>query len=227
MLSNNLETDLRSDLFHKFKLPYDHVEEAMLRLNGTIVTYQGRPILVHQVDRHPDDPRDFRLGCQSAGASILDYISYSDPLLDCRAIKSGYITRQGETMWLERLPSRVFQQGINGRNTLMTNVGGSRNIGVGSFTSLLKPLSERFIVPWNETWQRLFQRETIRNLRLSDDIAVSFNNNSEELEVYYRQRFLGTIKDNYTFVDEMDGECPWIRANLAKSDLQVRVKETS
>ncbi len=220
MLGEKHDEDPRFELFHKFKLPYDHAEEAQLRLNGTILLYRCEPILIHGVEMAAM-PNDYFLTYSTAfRPRELNRVLYSDPELDCRTIKSCYINKQGQVVWLERIPSRVFQQGLNSRNAAVFNLGGTRNLGY-QIQTLLRPLSERFVIPWNETWKKLFDREAINSLRLSDELAIE-KNNSDELILYRKQRRLGTIEDDYILADEADMDCPWIQAETEKVSLKMR-----
>ncbi len=123
-------------------LPYDNVENAAQHLQGCVVMYDDRPHYVREVYRQTNGKRDI-MAILSAMPRMRDeiHVPIFDPLFDAKCLgqRLGYVNFGDTigTLWLSRIPSRQYKQGLIRQNVLVTMGGGRRDPGV-RFDTLLQ-----------------------------------------------------------------------------------------
>lgn len=198
-----------------FKILYDTVEEARLRLTQTILMLKGRPFLVDLAGGSND--KILLVVSDSAGKK--HKILLND-IPDFRACPPRYITYDSHAYYLCRIPARVSQQGMTSNNTYAKMVG-TANLGPVNRHSLLKSLEDKKVLPWNETVDGLLRDGHVRDLRLSTEVSVY--RNKAKLFVEYRGRDVGPLKEDTVTPDfSDDGHCRWITRAMTDVSLKVR-----
>ena len=94
---------------------YESLRDASFRLDGTIVFYKNRYIVVE--------------GCKSVSSKLClvgggNTIPLTSKDLKMRCIPTGYVSVNGVLMFLSRRPTRRFRQGLRSDNTKVYDVGG-------------------------------------------------------------------------------------------------------
>ena len=186
-----------------FKILYDTMEEARLRLASTVVLIRSKPFLVELVGGN--DKKVMLLLADSAGKH--HKIPLAD-IPDLRSAQPRYITHDNHAYYLCRTPARVYQQGMNGHNTY-GKLCGSTSMSNLERRTLLNALEDKKTLSWNETLDSLIRDGHFRDVRLSSEVSVY--RHKARVIAEYKGRDLGHIKDDrviYNFQD--DHGCPWI-----------------
>lgn len=107
---------------------YETLEEAEMRLNGTVVLYDGEPVYVNRIaTAAPGDPKQdiFRVYArplpldkkeEGKGEEFRKFISSKK--FDLSTFKMGFMNRNGKIYYCSRAPKRQYKQGIS-TNTLV------------------------------------------------------------------------------------------------------------
>lgn len=119
----------------KFTMPYDLVEEIELRLLGTIIQYDGKPVYVAGVKALGDSKFTLTL-YRSRNDKFEAVYGGEDDAFDLAPFEPGYATVMGTAYWVFRIARRMYQQGGNDRNTHFKNVGEYRGFGQGGWNLL-------------------------------------------------------------------------------------------
>lgn len=198
-----------------FKLNYQTYQEIRLRLNNTVIGIKGNPFHVKRVIQKD---KDFLLILDDG--SKLQKINYKD-VPDLRSIPPLYIKHGSRTGWLCRLPSRVYQQGLNRHNTVLYEPDCGRFASTMEVKPTLYGIQNREDRKWTESIASLFKGEELSTLRLNDDVAVKKNN--DKIICCYRGRSLGEIKENVVIVDDSDDLLQgWIETAVQAAGLELR-----
>ena len=108
---------------------YETLEEAEMRLNGTVVLYDGEPVYITRVAKAgPDDGKAdvFRVYAQplpykpNGGLEDGAFRKFiSSKKFDLSTFKMGFMNYKGEAIYCSRKPARQYKQGIS-NNTFVT-----------------------------------------------------------------------------------------------------------
>lgn len=95
-------------------IPYDVVEQVNMRLVGSTILVQNEPAEV--------------IACRKVGKTmfiqvaylpkktVVDELDLTDPQVNIREFKLGYVNYMNEALYLSRIPARQQVQGLCGRN---------------------------------------------------------------------------------------------------------------
>lgn len=109
---------------------YESVEEANMRLSGTVVKYDGEPVYISRVtEANPGDPKGdvFRVYARPlpVGRAVEDENEFrkfiSSKRFDLSTIKTGFMNKDGTTYFLSRAPARQYKQGLSGNSLNVVN----------------------------------------------------------------------------------------------------------
>lgn len=91
-------------------IPYDPAT-ANFRLSGTIIRFDGEPVLIDHVDTD-----ELSVCFQKAFSSVLCKESISSPLFDVSAFTPGYVNFQHTACFVSRMHARQYRQGMSVSN---------------------------------------------------------------------------------------------------------------
>lgn len=126
-----------------FSMPYDTLEEIQMRLNGTVVLFDGEPVLIVAVKAKGNKKGEFNLhfkGYNDAAGRVHTYPSEKWDLYVPISLYTHF--GSGEmAYWVSRRTERQYQQGANQKNTTYTRVGSDRPQGLHP-SSILQALAK-------------------------------------------------------------------------------------
>lgn len=110
---------------------YETAEEVQIRLQGTIVLYDGSPVYISRVNipEAGDDDKIARvwfypLPLVGGGNETRKFLSSRK--FDLAPFKMGYMNRGGQAYFLSRAPLRQYQQGLNAKVLIIQTIKGQK-----------------------------------------------------------------------------------------------------
>ena len=212
-----LEKTNRYRYLKPFHLDYQSLEEARLRLAGTLVDIHGHPFYIRQVYQKK---KEYVLLVNDEDGNQLGLIY--DKGVNLRSISPSYFNYRETTLYLKRTPGPVYKQGLSRDNVQITEVGKASPGGFfRDVSELVYPLKHRKIVKFSEEIPKLWETLPQASARLNDNIAIF--KKSARILVEYKGRPLGRLNDNeLKLLDPDDGTHPWIINDLNEVNLTAR-----
>lgn len=162
------------------------VEQLQLRLAGTIIEFDGRPVQVSRVNQNGS----LELILLPGGRDNI-VVPSNDPRFNIRDFKLGYVNCHNTAGYLTRVPARQQRQGLTNANTVFDE-DFRRFVG--------RPLSEisrrpEFTDMWRNTYpkfadvvNRLNANPDLRKMAFSRRFALSKDRELGFFELHYRGR---------------------------------------
>ena len=190
------------------KVDYETVEEAKMRLVGTIVRYDGQPVYITAVSSVNDtaegggkdifrvyaNPLPLTRDAARGQEQFRKYISSKK--FDLSPVKLGFINQGGRAIFVTRSTARQNQQGLNEANCLLTSLDGLPSM---SWSKLIYDVS--FLDGINGKYPSI--QEALRRLRgldksvaVSRDVALSMDEEIDLITVHYRDKRVGFCADD-------------------------------
>ena len=155
---------------------YDNQADANRYLAGSVVYWDGQPIYVGEVYT------DYETGVLMVQAFKMPYdgqdqvkVPLHDPRFNPFKFKTGYVnTRDGEAVYLRRVPARIQLQGLCNNNTVVTSRDGGRGYQIRSLlrdpglTDTLKGVYPTL----EEVKDKLARDVRVTSMAFSRDLAV-------------------------------------------------------
>jgi hypothetical protein len=195
-------------------VPYETVEEAEMRLSGTVVLYDGEPVYVTKVAHaKAGDPNGdiFRVYARPLPykPNLEDKINadgqdvfrkfISSRKFDMATIKMGFLNTGKGLLYCSRKPSRQFKQGLSNNTLVATPV--TANVRAANMAGLL-PLKEfaamlkREYPSYAATLLKMQKDETVIGMAFHPHFAVVRDAHIPELlYLYHKQDKVGLIQD--------------------------------
>jgi hypothetical protein len=114
---------------------YETTKEVKFRLEGTVVLYDGAPVLISRVNIPDDEDKKeiarvffYELpygGRENGGKETRKYLSSKK--FDLAPFKMGYFNHGGEAICASRVPIRQNQQGLSANTCSLTNIRGNKS----------------------------------------------------------------------------------------------------
>jgi hypothetical protein len=194
----------RDKVLLPFRINYETVEEAQMRLLGTIICVNQEPMYVAS------------LSGLAAGISLMlndakgnSFRVFLHQIENLRSPEPGYINWHGRVYWVARKPARIYKQGLDNKNTNLFHITRGRE-GFDSISDLLPGLASREIQQWDAV-APLYQKQVIGQSRLSTSVA-SYSAHGQ-IAIVYKQRTLGYVNDEKLSLSA-DDKRPWITKEL-------------
>lgn len=199
-----------------FKLPYQKLDEIQLRLNKTMITVKGNPFYIRSIKQAHGDFYLNMVDCDGKAWRS----KYKD-IPDLRSPPPLFITHEGATGWLQRIPERVYQQGLNRSNTIIRGLHSDGLVANFHPEKMCKTLASRTTRKWDNSLASLMQETAVKAVRLSDSVAAG--RHGSHLMAYYKGRTLGAIKDDEVLLqDEDDLLQDWIVKDARDAGFRLR-----
>lgn len=133
---------------------YETAEEIKFRLEGTVVLYDGAPVLINRVsipgaEDRKEIARVFFYNLPFMGKLLVNKYGdiaenpqhetrkyLSSKKFDLAPFKMGYFNHGGEATFVSRIPNRQNKQGMNAGTCSLTNINGKRSDTV-NFNTLI------------------------------------------------------------------------------------------
>jgi hypothetical protein len=214
-------------------MPYDTIEEIDMRLHGTIIRYDGKPVFVGSIKPLAGGKFGMTLWLDQHNSFEVIY-DPEDPKLDLSPFEPGYSLIAGSVYWIYRIAKRMYQQGGNDRNTHAKPVGEYRGFGQGGW-NLLAAYS---VAPVNKSIDAGLYRSLIAGYLaytkptniLNNHVAVGVKLDKEDkpcVFVEYKGNEVGFLRidaDDSIYV-ETDNESlsfnPWCVGKLHQAGIRV------
>jgi hypothetical protein len=184
-------------------MKYDNVNDAQMRLGGTVIRYNGKPVYVIDVG-DKKDPETFDtyiyLNITFPIDGVVDQVLIDDPLLDFSPVPVGYVNYNGGSAYVHRVPIRKWKQGLHRDNL---NVEWDTYNGLGEDADILVTSSlARSILNEYPAFD-----EAIERVRSKRDKSCAFNRKFSLVRsdigllwLYYKGEQVGWIEGEQTFV---------------------------
>lgn len=189
-----------------FKLDFDCVQDARMRLQGGLIFAGSSPYVVSDVYKYKDDFLLLVTDIEDRSYKLF----YSNPAIDLRAPEPQYIRGEGKALFFQRPPAKQQHQSLRYETIWTKQVGTSNRNNIGP-QDLIRGLT-REDMPWDEKLSHLAKMGVFTSIRLSKDIAFYQRNGTVFAE--YRGRHLGVVDDNAISVDAEDYDKPWIARDV-------------
>lgn len=203
-------------------LQYDTVEQAQMRLQGSIITYKDRAVLVHAaqpnaaggIDLYLDTYPVHTAGGNKSKKSERLHVDQTDPNLNYRLFRLGYVNDEAtrSAHYLSRAGRRQQVQGIAPGTLLGVPQRDATFIYRAGFEDML---FDRYPTP-KEAVQRLNHAdEPWVKVGISRDFAVGVDADFKKLQkLFYRDIAVGvtmgesafSLADDYKFLAEVTKE---------------------
>lgn len=171
---------------------YETLEEIKMRLESSVVLYDGAPVYITRVAApEADDKKEisrvfFReLPYEPDGRDIRKFLSSRK--FDLNIPNLGYINHRGRALYLTRAPVRQYSQGLCNKNTTVMELGGRRSewsfndiIRGDGLANLLKGSYPSF----KEAGEIL--NEKTQSVAISKSFAVNIDNDLDVLMMSYK-----------------------------------------
>lgn len=208
-----------------FKLNYTSAEEITRRLLGSVIVVNGSPYYVTEIQGE----QDFILALQNG-----DGVTKAFPFAKVSSLRScppGYVNfNEGNyhgAYWLYRRPSSPadrhgdYSQGVTQRNSFLRRTGAkghNNHHNLPNLTHVVRALSNRSVLPWQNIMGDLLAKGVLGPTRLNNQVAVYYDDKNVNVE--YKNRFLGVLNDKTVTLSDEDIETPWIIRELKSVGLQ-------
>lgn len=204
----------------KFKLAFDTLRDAHLRLLGTMIFVGRVPVIVSDIITMTA-ANDFLLLVQDFQGKTYK-VRYNDPGVDLRSIEPRYVSYGATSGFLYREPRRQQKQGMHRENVKLKQIGGSETHS-WDVANVMAAIVENDLLPWSSMYENLLVRaKAMPSLRLSNKLAVYFSHSEKGLAAEYNGRFLGNMKEDTILVSEDDYNRPWINTAVKQVNCQIR-----
>lgn len=199
-----------------FKLNYETIDEARRRLHQTVILIKGNPFYVDDVGQKDGK---FKLKLLEATDGVHVQIKLED-VPDLRSAAPVYLTTPLGIRFLERFPERVYQQGLNQRNTRFRHIATEQTnrFDITMFCRAVKSKKDRV---WSKPMADFFDDGTLSEIRLTDRVAV-FHRGTDNHACYRGRRLGKIVEDEVLLLDEDDSIQPWVIADAKKAGLKLR-----
>jgi hypothetical protein len=215
-LTINLAEDfMERNLLPPFKIDYETYEEAVMRLQQTVILLGNTPYFVYRVNNVRNKNWKLILEDVNNERRVLAI----SKLKNTRSARPGYVTYEGRVAYLIRRPARVYQQGLTHANTLLFPVGQPPAAGFEIPTKhLLETLAYRKLKPFNPSMVSDLLDRTTNAFRLSNVIAIY--RRKQDVWVEYKGRSIAQLEENKIKLDERDKSLPWLQNELREVNIQ-------
>lgn len=161
------------------------------RLRNTLISYKGYPLWVERINGHGYVMPRF------IGTNQFNGLTPHIDECDVTPIPLGYVNKGNESVYLERIPSRLYRQGLT-RDSLYS-VGRDR-VGLTS-DELAKTLQN--IYPSIETCIELITNFECMSWAFARKFSVvRYKANSKTIDLHYRGRKVGYFKGGLPFLEK-------------------------
>lgn len=199
-----------------FKLPYQKLDEIQLRLNKTMIMVKGNPFYIRSIKQTNNQ---FYLNMVDPEGKAWRS-KYSD-IPDLRSPPPMFITDSGKTGWMQRIPERIYQQGLNRSNTMIRGLSSDSAVTTFNPEKMCKTIANRMNRKWDGTLATLMEETAINAVRLSDSVAAG--RHGDKILAFYKGRTLGVIHgDEVKLQDEDDLLQDWIVRDARDAGFRLR-----
>jgi hypothetical protein len=189
-------------------MKYDSIEQANMRLQHTVVKYDGRPVLIKGVNGTGRGLDAYML----PHAKDIIQIKLQDPKLDVANLALGYVNVNDYAVYLTRIPGRQQKQGLCKSNVMFGQNG--RNVDLGWQNLIVTPeFSDAFrgIYPsFNEVIERLYANEELQSMAFSRRFALEMDKELAFFQLLYRGQKIAwgdpqnfNLPSEYTYLSEL------------------------
>lgn len=174
---------------------YDNLEDARSKLKGTVVYYNGTPVIVIEVSPSEEDPYNkFMLTItKSLTSRYRDVKSLDDPLFNFTRYNLGY-ANDHTAVWWYRVPIKQYQQGLR-YNQLKYEVSNKHFHGLIEF-KMGKPVNEMLLNNYpclDEAIKQVMDGTDSMSLAFHKDFAVAYDKIHKDTIVEYKGKTIGYL----------------------------------
>ena len=183
---------------------YDDPEYAAERLIETYIRYDGKPVLVRDVQ---SGDGEIKLDLYNYGNGMHDLRDISDPKFNFHPIPLGYVNSDGYAYYLQRMPERRWKQGIDHRSVECKNqIGPARR-----HVLLQMPLYNSIVNPFPSYEQVLeeIRADAVKSRAFHKKFALMREGLGNKV-MRYKERTIGWLEDDrillskdYIYLKEM------------------------
>ena len=189
-------------------IPYESIGDAQMRLNSTVVLYDGEPVYIREIGvRDAGDPKDdvFRVYAETlprTGREKVDTMRkyISSKKFDMAPFPMGFMNHKGYAYYCSRLPRRQQKQGLSENTFSCCPVAFQHEVGSVSFgtATQLQPFVDmvKGRYPTMEEALRLLSSEEAKSVGFSRTYALIRDLELDGLiYLYHKQEKVGFILD--------------------------------
>jgi hypothetical protein len=157
------------------------LEQIRLRLQGTVIMYDSRPVIVSQI------------AADKIGLAFLPtmrdvfFVPFDDPKLNIREFRLGYVNVNRSAMYVQRFPGRQQRQGLCGANVKLGQRGGipwNDLIRRAEFTDMMRNVYPTFA----QVVDRLEKNPELNTMAFNRRFALAKDQELGFFELHYRGR---------------------------------------
>lgn len=177
---------------------YDNERDAASYLGNSIILYDGKPVIVGEVQRVPIQ-RSFVIQLMPLPKGSPFSTTLDDPKLNMLNIRLGNVTWGDNVYYLERIPIRAYKQGITSNNVNIVGPTGnlrSRDIlGELRTTPGFVDMMMGVYPTAAEVKKKLVAAGVRKAIAVSRQFALSYNPDLEEFSLVYKGETVARSSD--------------------------------
>ena len=188
--------------------PYTDVNDASQHLLGTVVLYDGNPVVVMGIINDINGFEAQLVPCHPRGKDQFR-VSLWDPKIKTRNFNLGYVNFQSRVVFLTRNPRRQYQQGLSDNNVVVST--GERFSNVRNSKHFVDAV--RGIYPSINDCIKRLQNADCASIAFNTEFALAGNGESGIIRLMYREVEVGVVVNNTIFLGDQH---KWLNKHIQK-----------
>lgn len=176
---------------------YDNIDDVKSKLVGTIVYYDGVPVVVKAADFHPEGGFGVITSTHLVGRTTV-MRKIDDPLLNYMKFNLGYSNNNHGAVWWYRVPQRQYRQGLKAEQMRYTCSERSLNPGYNfqATESINRMLLNKY--PDIDTIEKKFRDNEVNTvMAFHKNFAMSYDRIHDDMVVEYKGQLIGCIAKEF------------------------------
>jgi hypothetical protein len=190
--------------------PYTDVNDASQHLLGTVVLYDGNPVVVMGIINDINGFEAQLVPCHPRGSDQFR-VSLWDPKIKTRNFNLGYVNfgKSPGAVFLTRQPRRQYQQGLSDNNVVVST--GDRFSHIRTSKNFVDAM--RGIYPSINDCIKRLQNGDCTSIAFNTEFALADNGESGIIRLMYREVEVGVVVNNTIFLGDQH---KWLNKHIQK-----------
>lgn len=194
---------------------YDNIEDVKSKLAGTIIYYNGIPVLVRAVYQDEMDETEFHLNISASLTSRNKLtVKLSDPGLNLTKFNIGYCNFSIGAVWWYRQPLRQYRQGLKGEQMKYRVSEKTPDVGYGFESS--KDIEAMLLgqYPKIPDIEKMLKDKVRPAVAFHKDLALSWDTIHKDMVIEHKGRLIGCMSSNMKGLIQLSDEYEHLTENL-------------
>ena len=182
---------------------YDNIDDVKSKLVGTIVYYDGVPVIVKSADIYQDGELAVHI-TNSLSARTTSMRKITDPLLNYMKFNLGYDNYNHGAAWWYRIPHRQYRQGL--KNEQLRYSISDRAMNPGYQFNASKVIDDMLLnkYPHIEEIEKHLRDQERLCMAFHKNFAISYDRVHDDMILEYKGQVIGCMSkmDEFKLMDE-------------------------